>query len=111
MSVAYANFLARKAIDDPATGLTEWPTLPDCLFPHQRDIVAWALRRGRAALFAGTGLGKSLMELAWAEAVHKATGKDILHLAPLAVSNQMAREAGGRAHGQFTRILLAYMAP
>lgn len=93
MNVAYADFLSRKAIDDPATGLTDWPELPSCLFPHQRDIVAWALRRGRSALFAGTGLGKSLMELAWAEAVHKATGKDILHLAPLAVSNQMAREA------------------
>lgn len=91
---AYADFLASKAIDDPATGLTDWPALPPSLFPHQSDIVAWALRRGRAALFAGTGLGKSLMELAWAQSVTAATGKDILHLAPLAVSNQMAREAG-----------------
>ena len=91
--MGYAEFLARKAISDPATGLTEWSALPECLFPHQRDIVAWALRRGRSALFAGTGLGKSLMELAWAEAITRATGKNILHLAPLAVSNQMAREA------------------
>lgn len=91
--MSYIDFLARKAIDDPCTGLNEWPELPDCLFPHQRDIVAWALRRGRSALFAGTGLGKSLMELAWAQAVTASTGKDILHLAPLAVSNQMAREA------------------
>lgn len=89
----YQQFLARKAIIDPMTGLEDIPDLPDCLFPHQRDIVKWALRRGRAALFAGTGLGKSLMELAWAQAVHSVTGKDILHLAPLAVSNQMAREA------------------
>ena len=89
----YEDFLARKAITDPMTGLTDIPELPDCLFPHQRDIVQWALRRGRAALFAGTGLGKSLMELAWAQAIHRETGKDILHLAPLAVSNQMAREA------------------
>lgn len=89
----YEAFLANKAISDPSTGLTDIPDLPDCMFPHQRDIVQWALRRGRAALFAGTGLGKSLMELAWAQAVTKATGKDILHLAPLAVSNQMAREA------------------
>lgn len=86
-------FLARKAIDDPMTGLHDVPELPSCLFPHQRDIVAWALRRGRAALFAGTGLGKSLMELAWAQAVHNHTGKPVLHLAPLAVSNQMVREA------------------
>lgn len=90
---AYTAFLARKAVSDPATGLAEVPELPACLFPHQRDIVAWALRRGRAALFAGTGLGKSLMELAWAEAVHRHTGKPILHLAPLAVSAQLVREA------------------
>ena len=93
VNVTYQDFLARKAITDPMTGLSDVPALPDCLFPHQRDIVAWSLRRGRSALFAGTGLGKSLMELAWAQAVHSATGKDILHLAPLAVSNQMAREA------------------
>ena len=60
---AYIDFLARKAITDPMTGIANVPELPSCLFPHQRDIVAWALRRGRAALFAGTGLGKSLMEL------------------------------------------------
>lgn len=90
---AYQTFLARKAIIDPMTGLTEIPALPECMFPHQRDIVQWALRRGRAALFAGTGLGKSLMELAWAQAVHQSTGKNILHLAPLAVSAQLVREA------------------
>jgi hypothetical protein len=90
---AYEDFLAKKLINDPMTGLTNIPDLPECLFPHQRDIVKWALRRGRAALFAGTGLGKSLMELAWAQAVYNSTGKSILHLAPLAVSAQMAREA------------------
>jgi len=93
MSDAYAKFLAAKAISDPMTGLSSIPELPACLFPHQRDITTWALRRGRAALFAGTGLGKSLMELSWAQAVTQETGKDILHLAPLAVSAQMAREA------------------
>jgi len=90
---AYAEFLARKAMLDPATGLAVVPPLPDAMFHFQADITAWALRRGRAALFAGTGLGKSLMELAWADAVHRETGKDILHLAPLSVSAQMVREA------------------
>lgn len=89
---SYHAFLARKAVSDPPTGI-EPPALPDALFPFQRDIVNWALRRGRAAVFAGTGLGKSLMELSWADAVHRETGRDILHLAPLAVSAQMAREA------------------
>jgi hypothetical protein len=90
---AYLEFLARKAIADPATGLTFDPDLPAALFDFQKDITRWALRRGRAAIFAGTGLGKSLMELAWANAIHRETGKDILHLAPLAVSAQLVREA------------------
>ncbi|QCO18891.1 helicase (plasmid) [Azospirillum brasilense] len=90
---AYADFLRRKAIVDPPTGLAEIPDLPDVLMPHQRDLVRWALRRGRAALFAGTGLGKSLMELTWANAVHEATGRDVLVFTPLAVAAQMVREA------------------
>lgn len=89
----YIQFLTRKAVTDPMTGLESPPALPDCLFPHQRDIVRWALKRGRAAMFAGTGLGKSLMELSWAQAIHQETGKDILHIAPLAVSAQLVREA------------------
>lgn len=92
-SSAYADFLARKAIIDPMTGLSGDILLPELMFPFQRDITQWACRRGRAAIFAGTGLGKSLMELAWADAIHRETGKDILHLAPLAVTAQMAREA------------------
>ena len=91
MSV-YLDFLARKAITDPPTGIDGVVDLPAALFPFQADIVRWALRRGRSALFAGTGLGKSLMELSWARAVHASTGKDILHLAPLAVSAQLVRE-------------------
>ena len=66
---AYTAFLARKRISDPSTGLVELPALPSFLFPHQHDIVSWALRRGRAAIFAGTGLGKTGMELTWGEAV------------------------------------------
>jgi hypothetical protein len=89
---AYSDFLARKAIVDPATGFEPGP-LPDPLFGFQRDVTAWALRRGRAALFAGTGLGKSLMELAWDEAVAAETRRPILQLAPLAVSAQFVREA------------------
>lgn len=91
--MGYQEFLERKRMVDPSTGLTHVPELHPDMFGFQRDITAWALRRGRAALFAGTGLGKSLMELVWADAVHKATGKNILHLAPLAVSAQLAREA------------------
>ncbi|KHJ56284.1 helicase [Aureimonas altamirensis] len=91
--MSYHEFLSRKKMVDPATGLSDLPPLPSRMFEFQADVTRWALRRGRAALFAGTGLGKSLMELSWADAVHRATGKNILHLAPLAVSAQLGREA------------------
>lgn len=93
MTDTYQAFLARKAITDPPTGLGEVPALPEALFPFQRDITSWALRRGRAAIFAGTGLGKSFMELAWGQAIAGETGGMVLLLAPLAVSAQMLREA------------------
>jgi hypothetical protein len=89
---AYGAFLRRKAIIDPPSGIDPGE-LPAALFPFQRDIVRWALRRGRAALFAGTGLGKSLMELAWNDAIARETKRPILQLAPLAVSAQFVREA------------------
>ncbi|SKA19930.1 helicase [Consotaella salsifontis] len=90
---AYAAFLAKKAMVDPPTGLADIPDLPSALFPFQRDIVRWSLKRGRAALFAGTGLGKTLMELAWGSAIHAAHGGMVLLFAPLAVSTQIIREA------------------
>ena len=43
------------------TGMSDVGDLPAFMFSHQRDIVAWALRRGRSAIFAGTGLGKTAM--------------------------------------------------
>lgn len=60
------------------------------LFPHQRDLVRWSLRKGRAAIFADTGLGKTMMQLAWAENVAR-QGR-VLILAPLAVAAQTVRE-------------------
>lgn len=62
------------------------------LFPHQSDLARWALRRGRAAIFADTGLGKSRMQLAWADTVRRETGRDVLILAPLAVAQQTVEE-------------------
>ena len=88
----YGSFIARKLTRSPATGMTTVPPLPAALLPHQRDLVAWALRRGRAAIFADTGLGKTLMLLAWAGAVAAHTGGDVLILAPLAVAAQTAAE-------------------
>ena len=90
---AYENFLASKAILDSNTGIECDVSIPEEMFAFQADITKWALRRGRAAIFAGTGLGKSFMELVWADQVVKHTGRPVLHLAPLAVTDQMASEA------------------
>ena len=62
------------------------------LFEFQKDIVKWALRRGRAAIFAGTGLGKSRMQIEWGMNIHRLSGGDVLILAPLAVASQTVRE-------------------
>ena len=89
---AYDEFLARKRIVDPMTGIADVGPLPSIMKPHQADITSWALRRGRAAIFAGTGLGKTLIELVWGHRVASHTGKPILAFAPLAVSAQHIRE-------------------
>lgn len=89
----YHQFLEKKRISDPSTGIADVASLPSFLFPHQRDIIGWALRRGRAAIFAGTGLGKTAMELVWASRVAAHTMKPVLILAPLAVAAQHVREA------------------
>jgi DNA modification methylase len=62
--------------------------LNEHLFDFQHAIVSWAIRRGRAAIFADTGLGKTLMQLSWADEVASHTGGKVLVLAPLAVSEQ-----------------------
>ena len=68
-------------------------SMPDFLFPFQRHLVEWSLRKGRAAIFADCGLGKTPMQLVWADNVVKKTGKPVLILTPLAVGAQTVREA------------------
>ncbi len=63
------------------------------LFDFQRDIVLWALEQGRSAIFADCGLGKTPMQLSWAEIVNNHTGGNVLILTPLAVSYQTLRES------------------
>lgn len=87
----YTDFLTTKRIVADAAGF-DADDLHPSLFPFQRDITRWALRKGRAAIFAGTGLGKTAMQLEWARQVHAYTGGDVLILAPLAVSKQTVRE-------------------
>ena len=88
----YSQFVARKLKSIPPVGLNV--DFADYgMFPHQRDLVRFALRRGRSAIFADTGLGKTRMQIAWADTVHRETHKPILILAPLAVAQQTVEEA------------------
>ena len=101
--MSYAEFLARKFRSVAPAGIADEARGDIPMFEHQRVLVNWALRRGRCAIFADTGLGKTRMELAWAEAVHRHTGGDVLILTPLAVAKQMAEE--GAAIGVNVAIL------
>lgn len=92
---SYQEFLQSKQIFHPDAGIN-FPKgkLSRKLFPFQRDIVAWALRKGRAAIFADCGLGKTLMQLEWARRIDG----PVLFLAPLAVNAQTVWEAQDKLH-------------
>lgn len=89
----YRAFLDRKLAAFAPTGIEDVPPLNPAMFPHQRDVTDFLLRCGRGAAFLDTGLGKSLVALDWGRIVSAETGKPVLMLAPLAVSQQHAREA------------------
>ncbi len=88
----FAEFLDTKANRGAEHGFTPvWE--PSFLFDFQSALVDWSLRTGRAAILADCGLGKTPMELVWAENVHRKTRGKVLIFAPLAVSHQIVREA------------------
>ena len=87
---SYSSFLKSKQVTLASSGIE--PSEPNViLFPFQRDIVKWALRRGRACVFADCGLGKTPMQLTWAQNVVETTCKPVLVLTPLAVGAQTVR--------------------
>jgi hypothetical protein len=88
----YTNFLKKKQIIFNSSGFVPKCKLNKYLFPFQKDIVLWALKKGRACLFEDCGLGKTLQQLEWAKQVHLHTEKPVLILAPLAVSQQTIME-------------------
>ncbi len=92
-NVNYAAFLEAKTQGGADSGFAPvWS--PAFLFDFQESLVDWALRKGRAAIFADCGLGKTPMELVWAEnVVRKNTGGKVLLLTALAVAAQIVREA------------------
>lgn len=87
---AYDAFLRAKTAIAPACGLDiDESDIHPLLKPHQRALVKWSVRLGRAAIFADTGLGKTFMQLEWARLI----GQRTLILAPLSVARQTVREA------------------
>lgn len=89
--MTYQEFLTRKSQIGGYHGFSPvW--MPDFLFDFQKSLVEWALQKGRAAIFADCGLGKTPMQLVWAENVIRHTGGKVLIVTPLAVSHQTCRE-------------------
>lgn len=87
----YCEFLQRKSQIGRNSGFEPlW--MPDFLFDFQRHLVEWAIHKGRAAIWADCGLGKTPMALVWAGNVIRKTGKPVLIITPLAVADQFVRE-------------------
>ena len=88
--MSYETFLeSKRAIASPAGHLIEDIDIHPSLFEFQRAIVRWAVRKGRCAIFADTGLGKTFMQLEWARLM----GERALIVAPLSVARQTVHEA------------------
>lgn len=88
----YNKFLQQKRDHGSDSGF-EPLFMPDYLFDFQIALVDWAVRKGRAAIFADCGMGKTPMQLVWGENVKRHTNKPVLVLTPLAVSHQTLGEA------------------
>lgn len=94
-SVSFADFIERKSQLGGSYGFDA--ALPDFLFDFQQSLVSWALSKGRAAIFADCGLGKTAMQLVWANEVSEHSNGRVLLLSPLAVGKQT--EAEGKRFG------------
>lgn len=88
----YQEFLETKQVSESSNGIVTIPDLNSKFFDWQIPLERWALRKGCAALWLDCGLGKTPLQLDWARVMFDYTKKDVLILAPLAVSAQTARE-------------------
>lgn len=90
MEMSYQEFLKSKSIQIENAGFPiNNSDINSKLFDFQKDIVRWAVRKGRGAVFLDTGLGKTFIQLEWARII----GKKTLIVAPLSVARQTIREA------------------
>lgn len=83
----YKKFLESKKITHIESGF-DCKDLHDSLFDFQKAIVKWALKRGKSAIFADTGLGKTFQQVVWADEVAKHTNGNVIIFAPLCVAYQ-----------------------
>ena len=88
----YDEFISGKRTKSDWHGF-EPESLNTSLFDFQKDIVTWACKKGRAAIFADTGLGKTIMQCAWAQQVAAHSYGKVLIVAPLCVAHQTVSEA------------------
>lgn len=89
----YQDFLKTKELETIHAGFkVDESNINKRLFPFQRDIVIWALQKGKAAIFSDCGTGKTAMQLEYADQVVKHTGRDALIIAPLSVAGQTKKE-------------------
>ena len=89
--IDYEQFLDRKRHHGRKDGVP-FVCQPKALFDFQLALVAWALERGAGAIFADCGLGKTAMQLTWAQNIVEATNGRVLILTPLAVGAQTVME-------------------
>jgi len=91
--LTYEQFLKSKEITVKSSGFEKpLDLMNQMLFEWQKDIVYWAIKKGKAALFEDCGLGKTIQQLEWAQSVVEHCGAPVLIVAPLAVAEQTKRE-------------------
>ncbi len=89
MIIDYKTFLASKRGSVQSSGLDVSSSINSKLFLFQRDLVKWSVRKGRCAVFADCGLGKTYIQLEWARLLNVPT----LIIAPLSVARQTVKLA------------------
>jgi len=93
-NVKYDDFLKQKAVLTKQLGFDiDIEDVNPLLFDFQKSITAWAVKNGKACIFAATGLGKTLMQIEYARIITEKARCKALIVAPLAVSSQTIREA------------------
>lgn len=89
---SYRQFLESKSQLNDNYGFDPM-FLPDFLFDFQRVLSEWSMKKGRGAIFADCGMGKTPMQLVWAENIIRKTNKNVLIVTPLSVGHQTLKEA------------------